>query len=177
MGLPDTYDVMWQCDRWLLLGAPRLIPNQLYAAVEEQGWKPDEFLPELLEHWVQWANQQAQLAESASYNRGYGWRVWRYSDVALHPSELVEYSSLDWTWKAVPGPVVGGVVYIGPLRRILAGRDPFYLEHGLPRIRPSGGLPNHRPYDSLHAKEGAWVTDEQMGQFRKKAILAFGLEG
>lgn len=169
MGLPDTYDVMWQCDRWLLLGAPRIIPNQLYKALEEQGWKPEEFLPELLHRWTDWVNTQAQLEESASFHRGYGWRVWYQMGTPM--------DSLESTWKELPNGLTGGVVYLGPIRRILQGKDPFFLEHGLPKAsRVANALPPELRDGSTHPKMGAWVTDEQMATFRKAAIFAFGLE-
>lgn len=169
MGLPDTYDVLWQCDRWLLLGAPRRIPNQLYKAVEEQGWKPNEFLPELLERWMRWTQAQARLYESAAYTRGYGWRIW----YPLSPPQ----DSVATLWKDLANGFVGGVVYLGGTRRILQGKDPFYLEGGLPRAcQTPNELVSIRDACWTQPKMGTWVTDEQMADFRRSAIFAFGLE-
>lgn len=169
MGLPDTYDIMWQCDRWLLLGAPRVIPNQLYKAVDEQGWAHDQFLPELLERWHVWMAEQASLNESAAFQRGYGWRIWR-----AHGEEL---TSLTHLWKDLPSPILGGVVYLGTARRMLQGKDPFYLEGGLPRTcKAANIMTTLRPVESSQPKEGAWVSDQQMADLRRSAIFAFGLE-
>jgi hypothetical protein len=169
MGLPDTYDIMWQCDRWLLLGAPSTIPNQLYKAIEEQQWEHREFLTELLQQWMEWTHTQANLKESASFHRGYGWRVWYPIGTPL--------DSLAQAWKEIPPGLAGGVVYLGPIRRILQGKDPFFLEHGLPRAcHVANELPTQRDEASTFPKMGTWVTDEQMATFRKAAIFAFGLE-
>ena len=115
MGLPDTYDIMWQCDRWLMAGGPRNVPAQPYKAIEEQQWKPEEFLAELWINWVEWSAQQTQLGESASFDRGYGWRVWYPNGLEVH--------SLMMCWDEIIPPIVGGVVYLGPVRRILQGKD------------------------------------------------------
>lgn len=169
MGLPDTYDILWQCDRWLALGAPRLVPSQLYMACYEQGWKPEEVLPEVLTCWQEWSSQQAVYAESASFHRGYGWRVWDKSGV--------EYTSLTHLWQDMPDYLVGGVVYMGMARRILQGKDPFYLEGGLPRTcKVANDMQTTRPLTLTQPKWGCWVSDSEMAAFRRNAILAFGIE-
>lgn len=169
MGLPDTYDIMWQCDRWLLLGAPRVIPSQLYKAVEEQGWKHDEFLPDLLERWHHWTGVQASLNESAAFQRGYGWRVWHATGE--------ERTSLTHLWKDLPPQIGLGVVYLGTARRMLQGKDPFFLEGGLPRAcKVANEMTTLRPAELSQPKEGAWVSDESMADLRRSAIFAFGLE-
>ncbi len=170
MGLPDTYDIMWQCDRWLLLGAPRVIPNQLYKAVEEQGWEHQQFLPELVERWQLWTGEQASLNETASYQRGYGWRVW-YRDG-------YEATSLTYLWKDLGPQIALGVVYLGTSRRILQGKDPFYLEGGLPRAcKVANEMSTKRLPEYTQPIEGVWVDDQQMADFRRSAVFAFGVEG
>lgn len=169
MGLPDTYDIMWQCDRWLLLGAPRVIPNQLYKAVEEQGWQHDTFLPELLERWHLWTAWQSSLNESAAFHRGYGWRVWH--------TDGEERTSLTHLWKDVPDHIGLGVVYLGTARRMLQGKDPFYLEGGLPRAcKVADVMPTARPVELSQPKAGVWASDQCMADWRRSAVFAFGLE-
>jgi hypothetical protein len=168
MGLPDTHDVIWQIDCWLAAGAPKVVPNTVVAAIEEQGWKPEEILGEVLPRWIYWMGEQHQQMDSATWTRGYGWRVW-------YPSGEV-VTSLEKPWRDLKDGLIGGVAYYGLHRRIVSGRDPFYLEGGLPRRCPSKGLPEARSRESLQPKEGVWVTDEQMAAFRKDVLFAFGLE-
>ena len=171
MGLPDTYDVLWQCDRWLLLGAPRVIPNQLYRAIEEQGWEAEQFLPELLDRWHHWTQMQVGYAESAAYHRGYGWRVWM-----MNAAEPVD--SLHVLWSDLLNGIIGAVVYLGGARRIVQGKDPFFLQGGVPcSCKHANELQTLRPPDVVQPKYGVWVTDEEMAAFRKQAIFSFGVEG
>lgn len=137
-------------------GAPFPLSDTIIYAGEEQGFEQN-FFQQLK---IQW---EFYISRNPSQMRGYGWRIW-YPDGRI-------LTSIDAAWKDVPTGMIGGVVYLGTARRILQGRDPFYLENGLPRSVPAIGVPS----DALWPKEGIWVDDEVIRAWRQIAILSFSL--
>ena len=157
MGADDDLDCLTVVDRWLVHD----IDIGLEAVIRQQNWGLDA-LPTLKAAW----GKVAGLHPGQGYiHRGYGWRVWLRDGTVLDCRHTY--------WSDVPESIVLVVNYLGPLRFLSQGRDPYWLH--------DDGH-HHVVYDSrtpappgMLMKQGVWVTDPEMQAFRWRATLAFTL--
>jgi len=159
----DDQDCLNTVDRWLVGG----ITKHLDACIAQQRW-PDASATELKEAWQ---DQFGKIPGGGHVERGSGWRAWYPDDTTLD-SRTVQ-------WKDVPDGIVLAVSYLGPMRWMAQGLDPFWITRdghvhdARTHYHDEHTNPRWLSVDPAVEKQGVWVADEDMRRIRWLATLSF----